>query len=70
LQTYRPQVSVAYRQLPQKSKDRLEEALIGWAAWHAAAYGNEPDDSLLVNIMPVRHLPIGTGVGLSQTTLR
>lgn len=54
-QPNRPQVSVAYTRLPAKSKDRLEEALIGWAAWHAAAYGDEPDedDSLITNITPV-----------------
>lgn len=52
-----------YKRLPQKSKDRLEEALIGWAAWHAAAYGDDPDDSedsLIVNITPVRRLSIKT----------
>ena len=57
-QNSRPQVSVVYKRLPQKSKDRLEEALIGWAAWHASAYGNDPDDSqdsLILNITSVRH---------------
>ena len=60
-QNSRPQISVVYKRLPQKSKDRLEEALIGWAAWHAAAYGSDPDDnqdSLVLNITPVRHLPL------------
>jgi hypothetical protein len=62
-QNSRPQVSVVYKRLQQQSKDRLEEALIGWAAWHAAAYGNDPDnsqDSLVLNITPVRHLGIHT----------
>jgi hypothetical protein len=76
-QNSRPQVSVVYKRLPKKSKDRLEEALIGWAAWHAAAYGDDPDDiedSLVINITPVRCLSINTesraGMRDSLDTLR
>jgi hypothetical protein len=61
--TTRPQVSVFYKRLPQKSRDRLEEALIGWAAWHAAAYGDEAEDShdsLVISITPVRQLSCAT----------
>lgn len=59
-QPQRPQVSVSYARLPPKSKERLEEALIGWAAWHAAAYGDETQEDdgggggLITNITPVR----------------
>lgn len=61
----RPQVSVSYARLPPKSKERLEEALIGWAAWHAAAYGDETEEGdsggLITNITPVQQQPKCSG---------
>lgn len=76
----RPRVTVSYARLPPKSKARLEESLVAWAAWHAAAFGDVgaddayADAGLVVNLSQVisetRSSSIGQAPSLINVALQ
>lgn len=71
----RPRVIVSYARLPPKSKARLEESLVAWAAWHAAAFGDVgaddayADAGLVVNISQVISETRSSGIGQAPSLI-